>query len=109
MGYKTAISPYKWEGEADLKYLYGNKYIGGYGIRSNIKAYEWMEETYDILSPSTTVYQFPTSTTTITISKSALTLYQYELELNESKRSIKVIKKEFAETVNAQFETLMSE
>lgn len=51
MGYKTAISPYKWEGEADLKYLYGNKYIGGYGIRSNIKAYEWMEENYgmDIL------------------------------------------------------------
>lgn len=51
MGYKTAISPYKWEGEADLKYLYGNKYIGGYGIRSNIKTYEWMEENYgmDIL------------------------------------------------------------
>jgi N-dimethylarginine dimethylaminohydrolase len=51
MGYKTAISPFKWEGEADLKYLYGNKYIGGYGIRSNIKAYEWMEEQYgmDIL------------------------------------------------------------
>jgi len=51
MGYKTAISPFKWEGEADLKYLYGNKYIGGYGIRSDIKAYEWMEEQYgmDIL------------------------------------------------------------
>ena len=51
MGYKTAISPFKWEGEADLKYLYGNKYIGGYGIRSDIKAYEWMEENYgmDIL------------------------------------------------------------
>ena len=48
MGYKTAISPYKWEGEADLKYLYGNKYIGGYGIRSNIKAYEWMEEQYNM-------------------------------------------------------------
>jgi N-dimethylarginine dimethylaminohydrolase len=51
MGYKTAISPYKWEGEADLKYLYDNVYIGGYGIRSNIKTYEWMEENYgmDIL------------------------------------------------------------
>jgi N-dimethylarginine dimethylaminohydrolase len=51
MGYKTAISPFKWEGEADLKYLYDNKYIGGYGIRSDIKAYEWMEEQYgmDIL------------------------------------------------------------
>jgi N-dimethylarginine dimethylaminohydrolase len=48
MGYKTAISPYKWEGEADLKYLYGNKYIGGYGIRSNIKTYEWMEEQYNM-------------------------------------------------------------
>jgi len=46
MGYKTAISPYKWEGEADLKYLYDNVYIGGYGIRSNIKTYEWMEEKY---------------------------------------------------------------
>jgi N-dimethylarginine dimethylaminohydrolase len=48
MGYKTTISPYKWEGEADLKYLYGNKYIGGYGIRSNIKTYEWMEENYNM-------------------------------------------------------------
>ena len=48
MGYKTAVSPYKWEGEADLKYLYGNKYIGGYGIRSNIKTYEWMEEQYNM-------------------------------------------------------------
>lgn len=48
MGYKTAISPYKWEGEADLKYLYGNKYVGGYGIRSNIKTYEWMEKEYNM-------------------------------------------------------------
>lgn len=46
MGYKTHISPYKWEGEADIKYLYGNTYIGGYGIRSNIKTYEWMEENF---------------------------------------------------------------
>jgi N-dimethylarginine dimethylaminohydrolase len=46
MGYQTTISPYKWEGEADLKYLYDNVYIGGYGIRSNIKTYEWMEKEY---------------------------------------------------------------
>ena len=46
MGYKTAISPYKWEGEADLKFLYNNVYIGGYDIRSDIKTYEWMEENY---------------------------------------------------------------
>jgi len=46
MGYNTHISPHKWEGEADIKYLYDNVYIGGYGIRSNIKTYEWMEENF---------------------------------------------------------------
>ena len=48
MGYKTAISPYKWEGEADIKYLSDNVYIGGFGIRSDIKTYKWMEENYDM-------------------------------------------------------------
>jgi len=48
MGYETHISPYKWEGEADIKYLYDNVYIGGYGIRSDIKTYEWMEEQFDM-------------------------------------------------------------
>lgn len=48
MGYKTFISPYKWEGEADLKYIGGNNYIGGYGIRSNIESYDWMEEKFDM-------------------------------------------------------------
>ena len=48
MGYDTHISPHKWEGEADIKYLYDNVYIGGYGIRSNIKSYEWMEKEFDM-------------------------------------------------------------
>ena len=48
MGYKTHISPFKWEGEADIKHLYDNVYVGGYGIRSNIKTYEWMEENFDM-------------------------------------------------------------
>jgi N-dimethylarginine dimethylaminohydrolase len=48
MGYKTHISPYKWEGEADLKYLYGNTYIGGYGIRSQKETYDWMGENFNM-------------------------------------------------------------
>ena len=28
--------------------LYDNVYIGGYGIRSDIQAYEWMEEEFDM-------------------------------------------------------------
>lgn len=48
MGYETHISPFKWEGEADIKHLYDNVYVGGYGIRSNIKSYEWMEDNFDM-------------------------------------------------------------
>jgi len=48
MGYKTHLTPHKWEGEADLKYLYDNVYIGGYGQRSTKEAYEWMEENFDM-------------------------------------------------------------
>lgn len=48
MGYNTHISPYKFEGEADLKFLHDNVYIGGYGIRSDIKTYKWMEEKFDM-------------------------------------------------------------
>ena len=48
MGYKTHISPHKWEGEADIKYLKDNVYIGGYNIRSDIKTYHWMEENFNM-------------------------------------------------------------
>jgi N-dimethylarginine dimethylaminohydrolase len=48
MGYEVHNCPFKWEGEADLKYLYDNVYIGGYGIRTDIKAYEWMEKEFDM-------------------------------------------------------------
>lgn len=48
MGYNTHLCPYKWEGEADLKYLYDNIYIGGFGLRSSEQAYEWMEEEFDM-------------------------------------------------------------
>lgn len=48
MGYETFICPHKWEGEADLKYLKDNIYIGGYGQRSTLEAYEWMEKNFDM-------------------------------------------------------------
>ena len=48
MGYQTHMCPFKWEGEADLKYLYDNVYIGGYGQRSDIQAFEWMEKEFDM-------------------------------------------------------------
>ena len=46
LGYDTFVSPHKFEGEADLKHLYDNVYIGGTGMRSEAATYEWMEETF---------------------------------------------------------------
>lgn len=48
MGYNVVMSPHKFEGEAELKHLKDNVYIGGYGIRSDIEAYEWMEREFDM-------------------------------------------------------------
>ncbi len=46
--YKTDKCPFFFEGEADLKHVVGNKYIGAYGIRTEKAALEWFEKTYDM-------------------------------------------------------------
>lgn len=48
LGYQTVQSPFYFEGEAELKYLRENIYIGGYGIRSDEKAYKWMASEFDM-------------------------------------------------------------
>jgi N-dimethylarginine dimethylaminohydrolase len=48
MGYNACVCPFKFEGEAELKHLYDNIYVGGYGTRSEEKAYKWMEENFDM-------------------------------------------------------------
>jgi len=48
MGYDVYIPPYHFEGEAELKYLYDNIYIGGYGIRSDARAHRWLEDRFDM-------------------------------------------------------------
>jgi N-dimethylarginine dimethylaminohydrolase len=46
MGYEVVQPPHKWEGEADLKFIGNDIFIGGYGIRSEKETYEWMMEKY---------------------------------------------------------------
>jgi N-dimethylarginine dimethylaminohydrolase len=48
MGCEVVTAPHKFEGEAELKHLYDNVYIGGYGIRSDRRTYEWMEAEFDM-------------------------------------------------------------
>ncbi len=48
MGYEVCVPPTRFEGEAELKHLYDNVYVGGYGIRSEKETYEWMERRFDM-------------------------------------------------------------
>jgi N-dimethylarginine dimethylaminohydrolase len=48
MGYRTHVPQTKFEGEAELKHLYKNVYVGGYGLRSERASYDWFERTFDM-------------------------------------------------------------
>jgi N-dimethylarginine dimethylaminohydrolase len=48
MGYDVHVAPFHFEGEAELKHLHGNVYIGGYGMRSDRRTYEWMADAFDM-------------------------------------------------------------
>lgn len=48
MEYPVHQCPHCWEGEADLKHVRDKIYVGGYGIRTDIKAFEWFEEQFDM-------------------------------------------------------------
>lgn len=48
LGFETHICPYHFEGDAELKKIGSKLYVGGYGNRTDIKAYEWMEEKFGI-------------------------------------------------------------
>jgi N-dimethylarginine dimethylaminohydrolase len=48
MGYRTYVPPTRFEGEAELKHLYDNVYVGGYGQRSERQTYDWMSQRFDM-------------------------------------------------------------
>src|SRR5208337_1267801 len=46
--YQIERAPFHWEGEADTKAIRDDIYIGGYGIRTDPKVYDWFEKTFDM-------------------------------------------------------------
>jgi len=48
LGYDYMQCPYNFEGEAELKWIRDNIYVGGYGQRSSNEGYDWMEKKYDM-------------------------------------------------------------
>ena len=47
LGYQVYRCPYYFEGEGELKWLHDNVYVGGYGIRGEEKALDWIADNFD--------------------------------------------------------------
>ena len=48
MGYECHTPSTRFEGEAELKHLYGNVYVGGYGERTEPETFDWLERNFDM-------------------------------------------------------------
>ncbi|MEA3273992.1 MAG: arginine deiminase-related protein [Pseudomonadota bacterium] len=48
MGYQVIQAAHQFEGEAELKHLHDNVFLGGYGTRSDRAAYDWMAAQFDM-------------------------------------------------------------
>jgi ABC-type antimicrobial peptide transport system permease subunit len=67
------------------------------------------QNTYNSLTTSTTNYSLATGTVKVTISKNLINIYNYELQLNEDKRSIKILKNNYVGQLEKQLKSLMSQ
>jgi hypothetical protein len=66
------------------------------------------EDTYNTLTDSTNTYVTATNSVTITITKRAVTYYDYEVDLNDAKRTIKILNSIYVDEVEKQFKSLLS-
>ncbi len=48
LGFEVYDAPFRFEGEAELKHLRDNIYLGGYGARTDPRIYDWMEEKFEM-------------------------------------------------------------
>jgi len=56
MGYTVIPAPYFFEGEADLKFLHGNIYVGACGMRTSEDALCWMSERFGMTVLPVTIH-----------------------------------------------------
>lgn len=66
------------------------------------------EDTYDSLTESTNSYEFDSGTTTTTITKKIVSNFDYELQKNESKRKIKLLRRDLTSRFEKEFKLLMA-
>jgi len=65
------------------------------------------EDTYNSIVPKTNIFSLPTGNVSIAVNKSAVSVYDYELDLNEQKRSIKILNAAYVNQVEEEFKKLM--
>jgi hypothetical protein len=65
------------------------------------------QNTYNSIVSSTTSYTLPTGTVSVTTTGRAVDYYTYELELNESKRNISLLNKNYVNEFETELRTLM--
>jgi hypothetical protein len=65
------------------------------------------EDTYNAIVSQTNVFSLPTGDVSITVDKLAVSVYDYELDLNEQKRSIKILNTAYVNQVEEEFKKLM--
>jgi hypothetical protein len=66
------------------------------------------QSTYNLLNDSTNTYTLVTGPVTVTITKTAISYYDYELNLNESKRSIRILNSIYVNQFEQEFKALMT-
>lgn len=118
MGYATFKPPFYFEGEAELKWVRDNIYIGGYGIRTDLRALEWIENNFgariikieetDPLTYHLDCNIFPLSNTKIIFNKSLVQEPQLR-EMEQIAELIPITKKQsqFAITNNLRIGSII--
>ena len=65
------------------------------------------EDTYNSITEETNLYTLPTGTVSVTTSGRAISYYTYELELNESKRNIQLLNRNYVNEFESELKRLM--
>lgn len=69
---------------------------------------EISQDEYNSLSPSNNTYTIGGEGVSVSITKNIQTYYEYELELNESKRNIKLLNRDYVPQLESEFISLLS-
>jgi hypothetical protein len=65
------------------------------------------EDVYNLIVVGTTSYTLPTGVVSVTTNKRAVSYYTYELELNESKRNIQLLNRNYVNEFESELKRLM--